>query len=67
MNAFVNDVGRLAVVAAGRSFALFSVFFEAIVEAREIRARLEAERFRGRHRISWKSNDDLPTLRGRNP
>jgi hypothetical protein len=46
-----------------RSLALLSSFNQFIIDAREQRAILEAERLRRRYRPSSKNDDDLPIVR----
>jgi hypothetical protein len=49
--------------AFARSLSLLSHLREAFAEARQQRAILEAELFRGRYHLSSKNDDDLPIVR----
>ena len=48
--------------AAARALNLFSLLRDSFVEARQTRARIEAELFRGRYHVSSKNDDDLPLV-----
>jgi hypothetical protein len=49
--------------AAAKALNLFSRLRASSVEARQARARIEAELFRGRYHVSSKNDDDLPIVR----
>jgi len=49
--------------ATARALNLFSLLRESFIEARQARARIEAELFRGRYHVSSKNDDDLPIVR----
>ena len=49
--------------AAARALNLFSLLRRSFAEARQARARIETELFRGRYHVSSKNDDDLPIVR----
>jgi hypothetical protein len=63
MVTFAHAARLIAGEAATRVLRLVSHLRDALVEAHQVRARLEAELFRGRYRLSSKNDDDLPIVR----
>jgi hypothetical protein len=59
----MSTVGKFASRVIARAVDLFARWRHSIVKARENRARLEAELFRGRYHLSSKNDDDLPIVR----
>jgi hypothetical protein len=46
-----------------KALNLFLLLRQSFAEARQARARIEAELFRGRYHVSSKNDDDLPIVR----
>ena len=63
MVTFVHAARLIAREAAARSLRLVSHLRDSLIEAHQVRARLEADLFRGRYRLTSKNDDDLPIVR----
>ena len=63
MMAFAHTAWMVVEGAAARTWHVFSLLHDALVEARQTRTRLEADLFRNRYRLSSKNDDDLPIVR----
>ena len=62
MFAFIHTARRILGRAVARGFNLFALLRDSLAEAHQVRAKLEAELFRGRYRLSSKNDDDLPAV-----
>ena len=63
MVTFVHAARLIVGEAAARGRRLVSQLRDALIEARRVQARLEAELFRGRYHLTSKNDDDLPIVR----
>ena len=62
MDAFVPAKHHRLMQFGSRIFELLAHMCQSIIEAREMKARFEAEAYRGRYRLISKNDDDLPIV-----